>query len=47
MSNYIALRQELRDKKEYKSADNMRKDIESIGIIIEDGIKSGWRWSTS
>ena len=47
MSNYIALRQELRDKKEYESADNMRKDIESIGIVIEDGIESGWRWSTS
>jgi len=47
MSNYIALRQELREKKEYESADNMRKDVESIGIIIEDGIKSGWRWSDS
>ena len=47
MSNFIALRQELRDKKEYESADNMRKDIESIGIVIEDGIESGWRWSTS
>jgi cysteinyl-tRNA synthetase len=47
MSNFIALRQELREKKEYESADNMRKDIESIGIIIEDGIESGWRWSDS
>ena len=47
ISNYIALRQELREKKEYESADNMRKDIESIGIIIEDGIESGWRWSDS
>ena len=47
MSNFIALRQELREKKEYESADNMRKDIESIGIIIEDGIESGWRWSGS
>jgi cysteinyl-tRNA synthetase len=47
MSNYLSLRQELRDKKEYESADNMRKDIEDIGIIIEDGIESGWRWSTS
>ena len=47
ISNYIALRQKLREKKEYESADNMRKDIESIGIIIEDGIESGWRWSDS
>ena len=47
MESYIALRQELRDKKDYELADNMRKDIESIGIFIEDGIESGWRWSTS
>ena len=47
MSYFITLRQELREKKEYESADNMRKDIESIGIIIEDGIESGWRWSDS
>ena len=47
MSNFIALRQKLREKKEYESADNMRKDIESIVIIIEDWIESGWRWSDS
>ena len=47
MSNYIAVRQKLREKKDYESADNMRDDIETIGIIIEDGIESGWRWSTS
>ena len=47
MSDYIAKRQELRKQKNYESADKMRKDIESIGIIIEDGIESGWRWSTS
>ena len=47
MSNYIAIRQKLREKKDYESADNMRDDIETIGIVIEDGIESGWRWSTS
>ena len=47
MSDYIAMRQELRKQKKYESADKMRKDIESIGIIIEDGIESGWRWSTN
>ena len=47
MSDYIAIRQELRKQKNYESADKMRKDIESIGIIIEDGIESGWRWSTN
>ncbi len=47
MSNYIAIRKKFREKKDYDSADNMRDDIETIGIVIEDGIESGWRWSTS
>ena len=47
VSEFINIRESLRKKKDFNSADKMRESILDIGISIEDGTDSGWSWKTS
>jgi len=47
VNEFINIRESLRKKKDFNSADKMRESILDIGISIEDGTDSGWSWKTS
>jgi len=47
VNEFINIRESLRKKKDFNSADKMRDSILEIGISIEDGTGSGWSWKTS
>ncbi len=47
VNEFINIRESLRKKKDFNSADKMRENILDIGISIEDGTDSGWSWKTS
>ena len=47
VNEFINIRESLRKKKDFNSADKMRDSILEIGISIEDGTDSGWSWKTS
>ncbi len=47
VNEFINIRERLRKKKDFNSADKMRDSILEIGISIEDGTDSGWSWKTS
>jgi len=47
INEFIAKRENLRKKKEYKAADEMRENILELGISIEDGTENGWSWKNS
>jgi cysteinyl-tRNA synthetase len=47
VKEFINIRENLRKKKDFNSADEMRDRILEIGISIEDGTDSGWSWKTS
>ena len=47
VNEFINIRESLRKKKDFNSADKMRESILDIGISIEDGTNSGWSWKTS
>jgi len=47
VNEFIKIRESLRKKKDFNSADKMRDNILEIGISIEDGTDSGWSWKTS
>ena len=47
INKFIAKRNEYRNNKEFDKADYMRNRLDEIGIVIEDGNESGWRWKNS
>ena len=47
INKFIAKRENLRKKKEYKAADEMRESILELGISIEDGTENGWSWKNN
>ena len=47
INKFIAKRNEYRNNKEFEKADYMRNRLDEIGIVIEDGNESGWRWKNS
>ena len=47
VNEFILERENLRNKKDYKTADKMRDEILEMGIILEDGDNSGWSWKNS
>ncbi len=47
INKFIAKRNEYRKNQEFAKADYMRNRLEEIGILIEDGNESGWRWKNS
>ena len=47
INKFIAKRNEYRNNKEFSTADFMRNQLEEVGIVIEDGNESGWRWKNS
>ena len=47
INKFIAKRNEYRNNKEFSTADFMRNQLEQVGIVIEDGNESGWRWKDS
>ena len=47
INKFIAKRNEYRKNKEFDKADYMRNRLDEIGIVIEDGNESGWRWKNS
>ena len=47
INKFIAKRENLRKKKEYKAADEMRESILELGISIEDGKENGWSWKNN
>ena len=47
INEFIEKRENLRKKKEYKAADEMRESILELGISIEDGTENGWSWKNS
>ena len=47
INKYIAIRNDYRNNKEFATADYMRDRLDEVGIVIEDGNESGWRWKNS
>ncbi len=47
MSEFISIRNKLRNEKKYGEADEMRDSILKIGIVINDGENVGWYWKNS
>ena len=47
INKFIAKRNEYRNNKEFEKADYMRNRLDEIGIVIEVGNESGWRWKNS
>ena len=47
INKYIAIRNDYRNNKEFAKADYMRDRLDEVGIVIEDGNESGWRWKNS
>ena len=47
INKFIDKRNEYRANKEFATADYMRDRLEEVGIMIEDGNESGWRWKNS
>ena len=47
IDKFIDLRNEYRNNKKFDIADYMRVQLEKVGIVIEDGTESGWRWKNS
>ena len=47
ISKFIAKRNEYRNNREFSTADFMRNQLDEVGITIEDGNESGWRWKDS
>ena len=47
INKFIAKRNEYRNNKEFDKADYMRNRLDEVGIVIEDGNESGWRWKNS
>ena len=47
INKFIAKRNEYRNNKEFDKADYMRNRLDEIGIVIEDGNESGWRWKNN
>ena len=47
INKFIAKRNEYRNNKEFSTADFMRNQLDEVGIVIEDGNESGWRWKNN
>ena len=47
INKYIAIRNQYRNNQEFATADYMRDRLDEVGIVIEDGNKSGWHWKNS
>ena len=47
INKFIDKRNEYRNNKEFETADYMRDRLDEVGIVIEDGNESGWRWKNS
>jgi len=47
INKFIDKRNEYRKNKEFEIADYMRERLNEVGIVIEDGNESGWRWNNS
>ena len=47
MTEFISVRNKLRNEKKYGEADEMRDSILKIGIVINDGENVGWYWKNS
>jgi len=47
INKFVIKRNHHRNNKEFEIADYMRDRLEEVGIVIEDGIESGWRWKNS
>ena len=47
INKFVIKRNDHRKNKEFEIADYMRDRIEEVGIVIEDGNESGWRWKNS
>ena len=47
INKFVIKRNDHRKNKEFEIADYMRDRLEEVGIVIEDGIESGWRWKNS
>jgi cysteinyl-tRNA synthetase len=47
INKFVIKRNDHRKNKEFEIADYMRDRLEEVGIVIEDGNESGWRWKNS
>ena len=47
INKFVIKRNNHRKNKEFEIADYMRDRLEEVGIVIEDGNESGWRWKNS
>ena len=47
INKFVTKRNDYRKNKEFEIADYMRNRLEEVGIVIEDGNESGWRWKNS
>jgi len=47
INKFVIKRNDYRKNKEFEIADYMRDRLEEVGIVIEDGNESGWRWKNS
>ena len=47
VNKFVIKRNDHRKNKEFGIADYMRDRLEEVGIVIEDGNESGWRWKNS
>ena len=47
INKFVIRRNNHRKNKEFEIADYMRDRLEEVGIMIEDGNESGWRWKNS
>ena len=47
INKFVTKRNDHRKNKEFEIADYMRNRLEEVGIVIEDGNESGWRWKNN
>ncbi len=47
INKFVTKRNDYRENKEFEIADYMRNRLEEVGIVIEDGNESGWRWKNN
>ena len=47
INKFVTKRNDYRKNKEFEIADYMRNRLEEVGIVIEDGNESGWRWKNN
>ena len=47
INKFVTKRNNHRKNKEFEIADYMRDRLEEVGIVIEDGNESGWRWKNN